>query len=196
MCSAGQSGLTGVAWWEGYLPRFLCVHTCVPACLPAHMRCAVDGVGSPPPLIPLLRAHLQGWLPLPAVKLVMQWGLVWFLSTNLSTQWVFGVSFVCRCLTKQIVLHGTKERCSFVQEELLRCQQQIKDIFTPSSRFMSLLQRHIHSRSELVRGTVYRRRWQRMSPCHMWAVVWMQPLFIRGSARVCAHCTLGTLPKT
>lgn len=76
MCSAGQSGLTGVAWWEGYLPRFLCVHTCVPACLPAHMRCAVDGVGSPPPLIPLLRAHLQGWLPLPAVKLVMQWGLV------------------------------------------------------------------------------------------------------------------------
>lgn len=139
----------------------VCTCACVCACLPARMRCAVDGVGFFffPPLIPLLRAHLQGWLPLPAVKLVMQWGLVWFLSTNLSTQWVFGVSFVCRCLIKQIVLHGTKERCSFVQEELLRCQQQIKDIFTPSSRFVSLLQRHIHSRSELVRGTVYRRRW-------------------------------------
>lgn len=163
------------------------------------MHCAVDGVVFCFffPLIPLLRAHLQGWLPLPAVKLVMQWGLVWFLSTNLSTQWVFGVSFVCRCLIKQIVLHGTKERCSFVQEELLHCQQQIKDIFhTPSSRFMSLLQRHIHSRSELVRGTAYRRRWQGTSPCHTWAVVWMQPLFTRGSSWVGACCILGTLPKT
>ena len=48
MCSGGQSGLTGVAEWEGYLPRFVCVHVCVPACLPArppaHMHCAVNGV--------------------------------------------------------------------------------------------------------------------------------------------------------
>lgn len=57
MCSGKQSGLTGVAWWEGYLPRFLCVQY-VRACLPARPGHAVDGVGSPP-LIPLLRAHLQ-----------------------------------------------------------------------------------------------------------------------------------------
>lgn len=80
MCSGGQSGLTGVAEWEGYLPRFVCVHVCVPACPPArppaHMHCAVNGVVFFFPLIPLLRAHLQGWLPLPAVRLVMQWGLV------------------------------------------------------------------------------------------------------------------------
>ena len=44
MCSGGQSGLTGVAWREGYLRKFVCVHVCVSACLPAHRHCAVDDV--------------------------------------------------------------------------------------------------------------------------------------------------------
>lgn len=57
-----------------------------------------------------------------------------------------GLAFSAGALIKQMVLHCTKERCSFAQEEQLHCQQKIKEIFIPS-----------HPRPEIVLGTVYRR---------------------------------------